>query len=466
MELPIGVRSFQSRSLSFSQQQLVNVYPEGGNSGTKSQILLVGTPGTKDFGTVGNGPSRGMEVMNDVLYVVSGTLLYSVTSGGVGTSLGTIPGTGLVSIANNGTQLVVVAGGNGYLYNRLTAAFAQITDADFSGADTVTFIDGFFIFNDGSRLFSSDLNDGTSYNALSFTNENYDPDITIKVFADHSELWVYGPNAIIPWFGIGGAFFPYAPRQGVALETGLISKNTVAKLHESKYWFGIDRRGGRKIYRSSGYAAEPISTTAVEKKLDEAATPENAIGFAYSQEGHHFYVLTIPGEVTFVYDATTGEFHERRSWGDDDWRMQTFVYCYNKRLVGDFKSGKIYELDLDTYTEDAGIIERIVTSGTISSQDGEYVLHDRVQVDFDGGIGNAADNDPQCSIAWVNDGQLDFINYKTRSIGAIGEYSSRVYWNRLGRARSRIYRLRMTDPNAFRVKGAYYFSSENGYGSR
>ena len=465
-ELPIGLRSFQSRSLSFSQQQLINCYPEMGNSGTKSQVLLVGTPGTNDFATLGAGPIRGKEVMNSVLYAVSGTLLYSVSSGGTGTSLGTIPGTGIVSMANNGYQLCVVAGGNGYIYNVLTATFAQITDVNFSGADSVTFIDGFFIFNDGSKLFNSDFNDGTSYQALSFTNENYDPDTTLRVFADHSELWVYGPNAIIPWYGSGGAFFPYSPRQGVALETGLISANTVAKLHESKYWFGIDKRGGRKIYRSNGYGAEPISTTAIDKKLDEAPTPETAVGFAYSQEGHLFYVLTIPGFVTFVYDAATGEFHERKSWDNEDWRMQTFAYCYNKRLVGDALSGKIYELDLDVYTENAGIIERQVTSGTIASDNGEYLLHDRVQIDFDTGIGNAADNSPECSLAWVNDGQLDYINYKTRSLGAIGEYSSRVIWNRLGRARSRSYRLRMTDPNAFRVKGAYYFSDGTGYGSR
>jgi hypothetical protein len=436
------------------------MYAEAGNDGTKSRVLLTGTPGTKDFATAGTGPVRGMEVMDGVLYAVSGTILYSISDVGTASSLGVIPGTDTVTLANNGTQLCVVAGGNGYIYNKDTLAFTQITDPDFSGADSVTYIDGYFIFNDGSKIFSSDLLDGTSYQALNFANADYDPDTALRVFADHSELWIFGPNSIEPWYNIGGSSFPFAPRQGTAIETGLLSKNAVVKQDNAIFWFGIDARGGRVVYRSNGYNAVRISTHALEKKWDEFANPENAVMFSYSQEGHAFVILVLPASGTYVYDAATNEWHERETFGDNDWRMRNFALAYNKRLVGDSKTGKIFELDLDTFTENAGTIERIVMTNTIASPNQSFMRHNRLRVDFDGGVGTqtGAGANPNAALSWVNDGQRDFTNEKLSPLGKIGEYSNRTQWKMLGKARSRVYKLRVTAPVQVNIKGMYLWA--------
>jgi hypothetical protein len=36
-------------------------------------------------------------------------------------------------MAHNGTQVMIVDGSNGYIYNTSTTVFAQIVDADFPG---------------------------------------------------------------------------------------------------------------------------------------------------------------------------------------------------------------------------------------------------------------------------------------------------------------------------------------------
>lgn len=457
VEIPLTLKSYQSRSIPFSQQRILNAYIEAGSQGTKSQSVIYGTPGTIDFGTVGVGPIYGQEIMDDVLYVVSGSSLYSVSSTGTSTLLGDVGASDTVTMSNNGFQLVVVSGGNGYIYDKDTTTFSQITDADFPGADSVTYIDGYFIFNLGSRLFNSALLDGTSYDALSFANADYGPDTALRVFADHSQLWVFGPNTIEPWYNINGSSFPFAPRQGTVMETGLLSKNTVVKQDRSLFWFGVDKRGGRIMYRSNGYSPVRVSTHPLEQKWDEYSSPEEAVAFSYSQEGHAFVVLVLPGFGCYVYDVTTGEWHERQSYNDNDWRMRNFSNAYNKRIVGDSKSGKLFELDMDTYTEDSGTIIREIVTQTIATLDNKFVRHNRIRIDFDAGVGltSGQGSDPLVRLAWVNDGQRDFINDRLLSIGAIGEYSKRVYYNRLGKARSRIYRVQMSDPVQFHIKGMY-----------
>ena len=145
-EQPLAVRSYQSRSIPFSQQRILNAYIEVGSESTKSSSVAFGTPGTNLFATVGTGPIRGMEIMDEILYAVSGSTLFSVASNGSSTSLGTITGTGAVTMANNGFQLVVVTPGAGFLFNKDTSVFTQITFAGGFNPDSVTYIDSFFTY--------------------------------------------------------------------------------------------------------------------------------------------------------------------------------------------------------------------------------------------------------------------------------------------------------------------------------
>ena len=317
-EQPLAVRSYQSRSIPFSQQRMLNAYIEVGSESTKSSSVAFGTPGTNLFATVGTGPIRGMEIMDEVLYVVSGSFLFKVFSNGVSTNLGTISGSGPVTMANNGFQLVVVDPGSGFLFNKDTSVFTTITFAGGLEPDSVTFIDSFFIYNDGDTLFSSASFDGLTYDALDFATDDYDPDTSLRVFSDHGEFWSFGPNAITPWYNIGGTAFPFGPIKGSELETGILSRDSVTKQDNSLFWFAVDNRGGRYMARAAGYTPIRVSTHALEKKWDEYTTPEQAVSFSYSQEGHRFVVLVLPDFGTYVYDVTTKEWHERETFGDLD----------------------------------------------------------------------------------------------------------------------------------------------------
>jgi hypothetical protein len=63
-------------------------------------------------------------------------------------------------------------------------------------------------------------------------------------------------------------------------------------------------------------------------------------------------VLVFPTAAkTWVYDASTGAWHERAGW-DNQWtryRAQAQVFYNNENLVGDYENGNLYAFDLNNY---------------------------------------------------------------------------------------------------------------------
>jgi hypothetical protein len=56
---------------------------------------------------------------------------------------------------------------------------------------------------------------------------------------------------------------------------------------------------------------------------------------------------------------------------------------------------------------------------------------------------------------WSDNGGHSWNDYQTRDCGLSGEFSTRVRWLRLGRARDRVYEIRVSDPIGWRVIDAY-----------
>jgi hypothetical protein len=112
-----STQSYKLDSLPVSSQRCVNLYAEKEPPDAKTDIAVIASPGIITLVTVGNGPIRGFSVMNNVLYLVSGQSLYSVTVADTVTELGSgIAGFGPVSMANNGTQVQIVNGVAGWIY--------------------------------------------------------------------------------------------------------------------------------------------------------------------------------------------------------------------------------------------------------------------------------------------------------------------------------------------------------------
>lgn len=123
METPIFGGFYVSWSTNLADQQCNNLYPTTVDTKTgKAAGALYATPGLDLITNMTGGSSRpgGMQVFKGVLYVVSLNNVYAVSYSSVtgysSSLVGTIgTNTGAVSIINNGKQLTIFDGLNGYL---------------------------------------------------------------------------------------------------------------------------------------------------------------------------------------------------------------------------------------------------------------------------------------------------------------------------------------------------------------
>ncbi len=433
MELQVSLNSGLAEQV--NAERLVNIYAEQGTG--KARVRLTGTPGLSLFSTIGAAPVRALGTHNGVTYAVTDQL-YSIGSTGIATALGSIAGTGIVQMVSSGVDLVIVADGNIYVYD---TTLTLVSDADAPSALTVDYLDGYHIFSDGSGSFYlSDLYNAASYDALDFASAESNPDAIRRVFVDHRELLLFGTETTEIWVNTGAADFPFERQPGAISEKGICGPNACAKLDNSVVW--IDQHG---IVRrmSAGYAPQRISTHEVERALSESTSLEDAEAFAYTQEGHEFFVLTAPGAGTWVFDAATNLWHERQSYGLDRWRARGYAYCYEKHLVGDYASGKIYELDYNTHTENGDILLSELIFPPVHNESDRFRMH-RLILDMEHGE-TAPYGTSQVRLDLSEDSQ-DWYTVGYGSMGATGQRVNRTVWRRLGQHRNCHMRFRISDP--------------------
>lgn len=442
----------KGRSPPVSPQRLVNAYAEAEPPDAKTSVAVFGVPGIDGFTELGMGPIRGMYQMNNIAYAVSGSELYSFDDDGIGTLRGTgITGGTVVSVDGNGTQIAIATGVKGWTYTPATTTFAEITDAQFQDtAETVTFIDGYFAFDwpDTNKFFISDLYDGTSYAATMFASAESSPDLVQSVLNYQGVLLVLGDGTIEVWDSTGALSFPFQPRKGSTIPRGIAAPRAMVREDNAVFLLGADR----VAYRL-GAGLSRISTHAEENAWEDYADVSDAFCFTWSHDGHKFIVFQFPSaSATFVFDVATGRWHERTSWdptgADVRWRGNCALAAYGMTLIGDANSGRIGFIDHDIYTEFDDPIRLIAVMPTIHGR-GKRVFMPFFELDMETGVGlpSGQGSDPQVMLDWTDDGGRTFVNPQLpRSFGKIGEYTTRVQWDRLGSFYQRSLRIQITDP--------------------
>lgn len=122
-----------------------------------------------------------------------------------------------------------------------------------------------------------------------------------------------------------------------------------------------------------------------------------------------------------------------------------YAYAFGKHLIGDCSSGGVYEMRTDVYTDDGNqIISFRQTPILYDKNDNQNVFIHRLEVELEAGTANEDVENPQISLQWSKDGKV-WSNEYARGMGKVGQYTRRVIWERLGRARDRIFLIKITD---------------------
>lgn len=111
-----AAQSYRASSPQLSAQRCVNMFVERSPNSAKDEVPIFMCPGLSIFSRAGRGGVIGMKGMAGVLYVVSGNQLFSVNESGLATLIGTTNLGGILSMATNDTQLVMVDGTVGWIY--------------------------------------------------------------------------------------------------------------------------------------------------------------------------------------------------------------------------------------------------------------------------------------------------------------------------------------------------------------
>jgi len=372
-------------------------------------------------------------------------------------SLGTIEGEGRVSMADNGTQLMVlVPGGKGYIYNEdASTPFQEILDAGFyenGNPQIVIFVDGFFACTtDSKRWIISNLKDGLSWSPLDYGTAESDPDITVSLVTHNNQVFLFGSvtTEVFQNVGVQGLqSFPFR-RNNVFLDKGCVAKFSVVKAFQTFFMLGAGVNETPAFYTYNGNNFEPISTDAIDYILARY-TPEDiesCFGWSYAEGGAYFVGWTFPDR-TFVFDMNSGEWHERYSYlnyTDTRWRVNSVATAYNSVIVGDFVDGRLGILDLDELQEYGEAIRSFFTTQPFSNGGDELVIPE-LELTMEAGVGNDLVPDPKVGLSISRDGKT-FKYERLRGIGKKGEFERRTVWHANGRVpRFAVLRFRISDP--------------------
>lgn len=434
-------------------ERLVNVYPRTSTSG-KYPFSLIHTPGLAFFCELPTFPVLALHQNKGRAFAVTPSAFYEVFKNSTFTKLGDVDLNGRVSMADNGTQVVMVDGYKGFYYDANTNQVSQITHEAFYPATTVTYQDGYFIFDrtgTGQFFISELLN--VDFDPLDFATAEGQPDKLVAVISDHREVFLFGTETTEVWYNSGAADFPFERNQGAFIEKGCGARYSVAKQNNTVFFVGSDLM----VYQMNGYTPTRISNHAVEATL-KGVNLDDSFAYTYQDEGHLFYVLTIPASnITWCYDLSTGSWHIRQSYQFGRHQANNAIYFDSKTLVGDFQNGRIYQLSSNYYTDDGEPIIRDFILPTVNNGR-EFLTVDSLEFDMGTGVGlgYGQGSDPELRVYFSKDnGKTYSHNYKRGLIGRVGEYLARAKVNRFGAARQFTFKVEISDPVPIDIGGAW-----------
>ncbi|TNL51201.1 packaged DNA stabilization protein [Acinetobacter bereziniae] len=375
IKLPLVGPAYKMQAQSMSCQNCINWYPQTIEYPNGSRVAaLMPTPGLKKIFQGVTSAVRGLHVLsNGALLVVIGNKLYHSKANKFDlVEVGSISALATVRFADNGRVALIVNGTYTYSLDLKKLTLTRLSGSAIPRSTHVVFLDGRFVFNKANtgQFHWSDLY-STNVNALSYATAESTPDnVTAIIEFNSTELWLFGSQSVERYYGTGSSNAPFSRLSGGAMSFGCLAPDSIVSLSTGVIWLGVSEFGGSQIVMSAGGIPERISTHALEEEIASFSKISDAMAYAYQMEGHVFYVISFPSaNVTFCFDVSTGLWHQR-SFANaqglhERHRSQHHAYFNNIHIVGDYRNGKLYQLDNNVFTDDGELILRERTAQAV-----------------------------------------------------------------------------------------------------
>jgi|TARA_Y100000296_G_scaffold87229_1_gene130774 hypothetical protein len=447
--------TYKHTDLSLSAQRTINYWPqrqEGGNE--KSPFVLESFYGLKSFCS-GTGLNRGLFEHRGVAYHLHGTTLSSISSAGVRTTLGTIPGDSRAVFDGIGSSIVITADGVAYEWDGSTLTTA--TDGDFETPQTVTVLNNQAIYDgDGGRFATSDVGLPLTLNALNYGTAESKADDIVRPFAFGTIVHMFGVKTIEQWWNTGEGTPPFARIEDGTIKIGLGATHTIATDDNSIFFFADDKQ----VYSLVGSIATPLLPLDIVREIEGFSTISDATAWTMQLDAQWFYVLKFPtADRTFAYPIpklSPQTIQARGLWFELSsgvtgarYNGDAYTFAYNKHLVAD-EDGDIFELDIDTFDEDGSAIKRTrilapIHGGTFGKPGKEVEISFLKLIGATGrGIPTGQGSAPQIMLRYSQDGE-NFSNEIRGDVGKLGVQTEVVF--EIGESfETWVFEITSTDP--------------------
>lgn len=454
--LAIGQSAYVRAGADLPAAEVFNYYSEPSNTASGGVVWLP-RPGLVRF-RLGNAPLRGLfrqdGCLNGDVIAVIGNSVLRIASDGTSTTLGTVGGTGRVSIAGSLGGIMVVDGVDGWVYLTASPVWTRLV-LPFTNPSAVIYGSGWWQILAGGtqRRYRAPDIDPLTWDALAFDSASESPDPLVTIAQTGGQIWDIGTTTIEFRYPTGDAEAPFAPESGRSYRKGCKAGDSVVALDNTLIWVGNDNI----IYRG-GDVPEALSGPFLSQKI-AATDAADIYAHGLRWQGHVFYCLTLRNQGTWLFDLVTQQWCQWGTYGETRWTAGVVCDGWdNLPLVGDVETGTLYRLDADVFSDDNVQLVGKLTAG--APINGERVQVSTLRLDVATGtmaqVGNPALPEPQIAMEISRDGGNSWGSLQYRSLGRAGDYYKRIIWNRLGQFRQpgMLVRFTVSDPVPRRVTGA------------
>ena len=356
----------------------------------------------------------------------------SVTTNVLGSGYTSIPTVTVTSPAAGGVASAVVA----------NVSFAPVGPF----ATGLVYIDGYLVVATlAGRLYSSGIDNPTSWNALDYITAEAEPDPLVGIAKHFNYVIAFGQWSTEFFYDNGANqanTSPFARNDSARLEIGCANGGSIVQIEQSVIWVGKSREHGNSVYIMDGFSPVAISNAYIEKYLN-ADTSDSMRAYAFKIEGHTFYVMTLHSlGITFVYDVNEKEWY---NWtymygGSEVYFRPSFYAEYNNTYYAmDDDHSFISTLSTTVYTDSGAAIQFGAVTPIMDSGSTNRKFYRRAEI-----VGDKVSGTLQ-----ISHSNNDYVTWSTpRSVDLSVE---RPILYQLGADRRRAWKFSNTDPIPLRL---------------
>lgn len=401
-------------------------------------------PGLRSFIDLpGNAPVylRAQKAPIGDLIAVSNSRVYDIDKSGTVIDVTGVPVSGgrRVIFDETDDEMVMAAGAE---IIRLAGKKTELLSEDAPLSTHVGYIDGYLVaieVNSGRFQHSTPPHFRDWDQLDTFVADGKPDELNGMLVSPYRELLMTGIQSIEQFERLPSGTSPFFRRWSVG--EGIIAPYTLVAVDQGN--FGINST--YEFTRFTGQVSEAIGDD-IQQTFEKVEDWTDAWTAAIQIKGQKFILLQIPeatnayetNGLTFVYDYRQKRWYRLYGWMGgvpQKWPGCSYDEIWGRRFVGGI--GKIYELDVDTYTN-LGEVQRVLGRTAHYDQFGPCTI-DGLRMRVKRGVGATSDPEvapPQIGVRCIRDGGRRRTKLKFKSLGRPGDNYNTIAFGAMGSCES------------------------------